>query len=1178
MTRVLAAALFSLLLLSACTKTSSSSIDSSINVEINDQAVLKSSGLVSVDLELSKSSSSQTSLMVRLSDETAKSGVDFNPPSVNKIVFAPGVVKKNLQIPLVNDGVKRPDRQFRITLEEPNGINLLKSTATIKIVNDNTTPEIYFSQPALVIPKTAGTVNIDVSLSIALPEPVSVSYTVSGTATPLVDHKFQSGVITFYPGQTVSTISGEVINTQTAGLNKTVVITLSDVSGFLIGSPNFFNLVIADGNLPISAVLDNVPTGTNNLQSLNVTVSGSNVANYKYKISASSNCDEQTGYSNSISIAQPISDSLTGLPDGRIFLCVEGGNSQGVFQSPQTATVVSWIKNTNPPSPPIFLSVTSPYRELSTGVYLSNQSEIKVQLSGLTAGFTAAIYDSSSCASTNEIGRGVATSNQEVLTGTYLGDGDHSLSARLFDQFGQGSSCLSILSKYTLDTVIPIVTDVSTTAASGNYGINSDIQIKVKFSKTIVVGGPLNLQPYLTLNTSPSIASARFISSSGDTALFDYQPSANENSAKLDYFSANALIPSGNTIRDLAGNSVYLQLPTPGSVGSLSGKVNILVDTTPPNAVVGFQDGNYGPRTVTPVFTWQESVDPNGSGIAKYQVSIGTTPGGVDVLNWTDTVTNSFSAPASNLLTQLQPGITYYGAVRAVDRAGNKSSVTQGNGWQVDDVPPTVPVVTIAQTSTFSKTQSPLVSWTKSTDLDSGVDHYEIALGSALGTTDVVGWITLNNQTTSYIFSFNGQYGKEYYSSVRAVDRAGNISTGFGGSWATVQPNTTPSPLIQFTDKSNVNPGAQVVSETKTVQGLDVDVQATVSSDKGLAFIIVNNNAPVSSATIKNGYTVAIQTTASSSYSDVVKVTLTIGSGVYTWTVTSWGCPNNYLLIQSAPPEKNFCIAKYKATIISGVALSRANGDPSGVNQFAAQVACQQNGVLYDLISNTQYQSVARNIEQIGSNWSSGTAGVGELSGGIINSAVYPASSYEASANDNDACFGAISSVTCSNSTWNKYRRTFSLSSGERIWDLAGGRYAQWVSNKVSSTVLNGNPLCSGLGARTDSNIGSALTGFDPSAMCLVKLTDANGALSTSYGPSGNYFSLYPDVNSEWGGIGYTSHYNPSFTGDEWLLRGGTINDESGTQYWHGGVFTTVGVQAVQNIGIGAARCVYNQP
>lgn len=88
--------------------------------------------------------------------------------------------------------------------------------------------------------------------------------------------------------------------------------------------------------------------------------------------------------------------------------------------------------------------------------------------------------------------------------------------------------------------------------------------------------------------------------------------------------------------------------------------------------------------TYSPQLSWGASVDA-GSGVANYQVAIGTSAGLSDVQTWTS---------VGNLTTYLVGGLSlingssYYASVRAIDAAGNTGSVRTGSAWTAAYCPP----------------------------------------------------------------------------------------------------------------------------------------------------------------------------------------------------------------------------------------------------------------------------------------------------------------------------------------------------------------------------------------------------------------------------------------------------------------------------------------------------------
>ncbi len=102
-----------------------------------------------------------------------------------------------------------------------------------------------------------------------------------------------------------------------------------------------------------------------------------------------------------------------------------------------------------------------------------------------------------------------------------------------------------------------------------------------------------------------------------------------------------------------------------------------LTDTVAPSQPASMNDGTSSTSVKkTPIFSWAASTD--NVAVSQYQVSIGTTPGGTNIVNWRG-VGNVTSVQIKDL--NLTPGTTYYGSVRANDAAGNIGAARNGDGW-----------------------------------------------------------------------------------------------------------------------------------------------------------------------------------------------------------------------------------------------------------------------------------------------------------------------------------------------------------------------------------------------------------------------------------------------------------------------------------------------------------------
>lgn len=175
------------------------------------------------------------------------------------------------------------------------------------------------------------------------------------------------------------------------------------------------------------------------------------------------------------------------------------------------------------------------------------------------------------------------------------------------------------------------------------------------------------------------------------------------------------------------------------------------------------------------------------------------------------------------------------------------------------------------------------------------------------------------------------------------------------------------------------------------------------------------------------------------------------------WKASASTCPSNYILVptQAGSTFSDFCIAKYEMkTDGSGKAVSVASGYPwllpRDSNEIpyslGAQDACKANGTGYDLVSNHQWNIVAKNIASVKENWSNGIAYSGSLNRGHVFNA--PSAMLAASTDDMQGCFGVEMGCTSA-------KRTHKLSNGVTIWDFGGNSW-EWVLGTMPSTIVQG--------------------------------------------------------------------------------------------------------------------------
>lgn len=146
-------------------------------------------------------------------------------------------------------------------------------------------------------------------------------------------------------------------------------------------------------------------------------------------------------------------------------------------------------------------------------------------------------------------------------------------------------------------------------------------------------------------------------------------------------------------------------------------------------------------------------------------------------------------------------------------------------------------------------------------------------------------------------------------------------------------------------------------------------------------------------------------------------------------------CPNGFVEVESNSDlgVSDFCIMIYEAKNVGGHATSQAGLAPwSSISATNAKAACTALGTGYDMISNAEWMTTARDLEAGNSNWSGGVVGSGCIKKGNTgnnNTCEY---------NGPDPEFG---------STRNS-KSLLTLSNGGSIWDFAGNvsEYVDWIT------------------------------------------------------------------------------------------------------------------------------------
>jgi len=181
------------------------------------------------------------------------------------------------------------------------------------------------------------------------------------------------------------------------------------------------------------------------------------------------------------------------------------------------------------------------------------------------------------------------------------------------------------------------------------------------------------------------------------------------------------------------------------------------------------------------------------------------------------------------------------------------------------------------------------------------------------------------------------------------------------------------------------------------------------------------------------------------------------------------------------------------------------------ISHNTAKTYCESIGA--HLLTNEEYMTIARNAENVGSNWSGGSKGTGYLYSGHNDSS--PAKALQASL-DTDGY------ANTGNTSGNQ-RRTLTLANGEVIWDIAGNVYEHVMRTPADIQTTITTPTCNTGSGWQYCNYGSTTSPY---------ITGWTADIAQSYlGPSNTSW----DYNQGTGKV-YT---NSGASGGTVFLRGG---------------------------------------
>lgn len=166
------------------------------------------------------------------------------------VTIDPGETRADIDLAIVDDGVDEPDETIELRLTGATGAALAGDTH-VATISSHFLPRIAFVDPTSSdLEGATGPRMLALALDIPSPTDVVVAYGVSGTATS-ADHDLVAGMMTIPAGMVSAALPADIVDDAMDEYDETIDVTLSAVSGVVVGAiPTHSHTIVDDDPEP----------------------------------------------------------------------------------------------------------------------------------------------------------------------------------------------------------------------------------------------------------------------------------------------------------------------------------------------------------------------------------------------------------------------------------------------------------------------------------------------------------------------------------------------------------------------------------------------------------------------------------------------------------------------------------------------------------------------------------------------------------------------------------------------------------------------------------------------------------------------------------------------------------------------------------------------------------------
>ena len=224
------------------------------SISIADVAVSEGAVSAAFTVTLSEQSGARVTVDYATEDETAKAGEDYVMAS-GRLGFAPGIVKKEIVVPIVSDDEDEPDETFLVLLSGVQNAEIGDGEGQGTITDDDEaiTISIYDGRAM----EDAGMLHLPVRLSRTSSRPVSVLFATSNaTAEAGSDYTASRGMVIFESGSREGVVAVMMRDDELAEGEEAFEVTLSGARNAVVSRGMATGTILDNDGMPLLRVGD----------------------------------------------------------------------------------------------------------------------------------------------------------------------------------------------------------------------------------------------------------------------------------------------------------------------------------------------------------------------------------------------------------------------------------------------------------------------------------------------------------------------------------------------------------------------------------------------------------------------------------------------------------------------------------------------------------------------------------------------------------------------------------------------------------------------------------------------------------------------------------------------------------------------------------------------------------